>query len=53
MGCANNAAIKSKIQNTIRFKNLHTEDKVCHKFDERTTPLLSVSQLWKKKHSSS
>ena len=49
VGCANYAAIKSKAQDTIRFKNLPTEAKICHKFDEITTPLLSVSQLCKNK----
>ena len=42
VGCANDAAIKSKAQDTIRFKNLPTEAKICHKFDGTTTLLLSV-----------
>ena len=33
VGCANDAAIKSKAQDTVRFKNLPTEAKICHKFD--------------------
>ena len=49
VGCANNVAIKSKAQDTIRFKNLPTKAKVCHNFDEITTPILSVSQLCKNK----
>ena len=49
VGFANNAAIKSKAQDTIQFKNLPTEAKICHKFDEITTPLISVSQLCQNK----
>ena len=43
VGYANDAAIKSKTQDIIQFKNLLTEAKICHKFDKISTPLLSVS----------
>ena len=49
VGCTNDAVIKSKGQDTIRFQKLPTDAKICHKFDETTTPLLSVSQLCKNK----
>ena len=49
VGCANDAAIKLQVHDTIRFKNLPTKAKICHKFDEITTPLLLVSQLCKNK----
>ena len=45
VGCANNAAIKSKARDAIRNTKLPPKAKVCHKFDEITTPLYSVSQL--------
>ena len=49
VGCANNAAIKSKAQGTIRYKKIPTKAKICHRFDEITTALVSVSQLCKSK----
>ena len=49
VGCANDAAIKSQAQDTIRYRKLPTKAKICHKFDEITTPLISVSQLCKNK----
>ena len=42
VGCANDAAIKSKAQDTIRHKKLPPKAKICHKFDEITTPLWSL-----------
>ena len=45
VGCANDAAIKLTARDTIRFKKLPPKAKICHKFDNITTPLLSVSQL--------
>ena len=49
VGCENNAAIKSKAQETIQYKNIPTKAKVCHKFDEKTTPFVLVSQLCQSK----
>ena len=47
--CANDAAIKSKAQDTIQYKKIPTKAKICQKFDKITTPLISVSQLCKSK----
>ena len=49
VGCANDAAIKSKAQDTIRYKKIPNKAKICNKFDEITTPLVLVSQLCKSK----
>ena len=49
VGCTNNAAIKLQAQDTLRFRKIPTKSKICHKFDEITTPLISVSQLCKNK----
>ena len=45
VGCANDAAIKLTARDTIRFKKLPPKAKICHKFKDITTPLISVSQL--------
>ena len=45
VGCANDAAIKSKARDTIWNTKLPPEAKICHKFYEITTPLYSVSHL--------
>ena len=45
VGCANDAAIRSTARDSIRFKKLPPKAKVCHKFKDVTTPLISVSQL--------
>ena len=49
IGCANDAAMKSKAQDTIRYKKLPTKAKICHKFVDMIKPLISVSQLCKSK----
>ena len=43
VGCANDAAIKSKAGDAIQNKKLPTKAKIRHKSDEITTPLYSVS----------
>ena len=47
VGVENDAAMKSKAQDTIRYKKIPTKAKICHKFDKITTQLVSVSQLCK------
>ena len=45
VGCANDAAIKSTARDTLRHKKLPPKARICHKFKDITTPLISVSQL--------